>query len=134
MTNCGALGWTTDVRGYCYAVRDPLTDTACAAYRLPVSGGNRGRVCELPAGRRLPDRNRYAPGANCRCIRIKTSRICARLSSHFVAGVPAVFQFGGLRRSDRSADLTRNSDIVVWAAGPAVLSWYPASRLSSHDR
>ncbi|EBU1658087.1 TPA: alpha-ketoglutarate-dependent dioxygenase AlkB, partial [Salmonella enterica subsp. enterica serovar Wangata] len=35
MTNCGALGWTTDRHGYCYAVRDPLTDKPWPA--LPLS-------------------------------------------------------------------------------------------------
>ena len=35
MTNCGALGWTTDRHGYLYAPVDPVTDqTAADACRI----------------------------------------------------------------------------------------------------
>lgn len=60
MTNCGALGWTTDRHGYCYAVRDPLTDKPWPA--LPLSFASVCRQAaiaagyELPAGR-LPDQS-----------------------------------------------------------------------------
>lgn len=66
MTNCGALGWTTDRHGYCYAVRDPLTDKPWPA--LPLSFASVCRQAAIAAGYASfqPDAcliNRYAPGA-----------------------------------------------------------------------
>lgn len=106
MTNCGALGWTTDRHGYCYAVRDPLTDKPWPA--LPLSFASVCRQAAIAAGYASfqPDAcliNRYAPGANCRCIRIKTSRICARLLSQFRWGCRRFFSLAACVAAIRSS-------------------------------
>lgn len=56
MTNCGALGWTTDRHGYCYAVRDPLTDNPGlrCRYRLPAYVVRRQSRQGMRASNRTP--------------------------------------------------------------------------------
>lgn len=52
---------------------------------------------------------------NCRCIRIKTNRICARQLFLFLWALPAIFQFGGLKRNDPLKRLLlEHGDVVVW--------------------
>ncbi|MDT1786090.1 alpha-ketoglutarate-dependent dioxygenase AlkB, partial [Salmonella enterica subsp. enterica serovar Oslo] len=48
MTYCGALGWTSDLHGYGYAVRDPLTDKPWPA--LPLSFASVCRQAAIAAG------------------------------------------------------------------------------------
>lgn len=77
------------------------------------SGGNRGRVCELPTGR-LPDQSLRAR----RKPSLHQDKDEPDLRAPIVSvslGVPAVFQFGGLRRSDPlQRILLEHGDIVVW--------------------
>src|SRR5438270_7634369 len=66
LTNCGALGWTTDRRGYRYASADPLTGKPLPA--MPHSFVRLARAAAAAAGfdHFEPDAwlvNRYVPGA-----------------------------------------------------------------------
>ncbi|MDI5820555.1 DNA oxidative demethylase AlkB, partial [Salmonella enterica subsp. enterica serovar Kentucky] len=118
MTNCGALGWTTDRHGYCYAVRDPLTDKPWPA--LPLSFASVCRQAAIAAGYASfqPDAcliNRYAPGAKLSLHQDKDEPDLRAPIVSVSLGVPAVFQFGGLRRSDPlQRILLEHGDIVVW--------------------
>ncbi|VFS03914.1 AlkB protein [Salmonella enterica subsp. houtenae] len=122
MTNCGALGWTTDRHGYCYAVRDPLTDKPWPA--LPLSFASVCRQAAMAAGYESfqPDAcliNRYATGAKLSLHQDKDEPDLRAPIVSVSLGVPAVFQFGGLRRSDPlQRILLEHGDIVVWAASP----------------
>lgn len=58
MTNCGALGWTTDRYGYLYDPVDPLTDQTrrrCLPYSANWPGGSRRRRLSELFPRRLSD-------------------------------------------------------------------------------
>ncbi|VEA35388.1 AlkB protein [Salmonella enterica subsp. enterica] len=132
MTNCGALGWTTDRHGYCYAVRDPLTDKPWPA--LPLSFASVCRQAAIAAGYASfqPDAcliNRYAPGAKLSLHQDKDEPDLRAPIISVSLGVPAVFSVWrpASQRPD-PADLTG-----AWRYRglgrrvPAVLSWYPAA-------
>lgn len=95
MTNCGHLGWTIHRQGYLYSPIDPQTNKPWPA--MPQSFHDLCQRAATAAG--YPDFqpdacliNRYAPGAkNCRCIRIKTNRICARQLFLFLWAYPRFF-------------------------------------------
>lgn len=109
---------TTDRHGYCYAVRDPLTDKPWPA--LPLSFASVCRQAAIAAGYESfqPDAcliNRYAPGAKLSLHQDKDEPDLRAPIVSVSLGVPAVFQFGGLHRSDPlQRILLEHGDIVVW--------------------
>ena len=118
MTNCGRFGWITDERGYRYAERDPITGRswppmpppfAVLAARAAAAAGHPGFV---------PDAclvNRYQPGARMTLHQDKNERDGSHPIVSVSLGLPAVFLFGGLRRTDpaRRVELV-HGDVVVW--------------------
>lgn len=94
MTNCGHLGWTTHRQGYLYSPIDPQTNKPWPA--MPQSFHDLCQRAATAAG--YPDFqpdacliNCYVPARNCRCIRIKTNRICARQLFLFLWAYPRFF-------------------------------------------
>lgn len=132
MTNCGALGWTTDRHGYCYAVRDPLTDKPWPA--LPLSFASVCRQAAIAAGYASfqPDAcliNRYAPGAKLSLHQDKDEPdLRAPIVSVSVGGAGDFSVWRPASQRSAPADLTG-----AWRYRglgrrvPAVLSWYPAA-------
>lgn len=127
MTNCGRLGWTTDARGYLYAPVDPLTQKKWPA--MPDAFATLCHEAAVAAGypEFVPDAcliNRYALGAK---LSLHQDKDEANLRAPIVSvslGLPAVFQFGGLKRSDPLKRLMlEHGDVVVWGG---------ASRLFYH--
>ena len=127
MTNCGAAGWVSDARGYRYERHDPLTGrpwpeipqlftklAQAAAAEAGFAGFNPD-VCLI---------NRYEPGAK---MALHQDRDEADFSAPIVSvslGLPAVFLWGGAKRTDKPARLTLHSgDVVVWGG---------ATRLNFH--
>lgn len=124
MTNCGAAGWLTDRAGYRYGAADPETgrpwppmppEFLKLASESTAATGYPGFV---------PDAcliNRYEPGAR---LSLHQDRDEADYGHPIVSvslGLPAIFQFGGLRRSDAVRKMTlHHGDVVVWG-GPARL-------------
>ena len=118
MTNCGPLGWSTDRHGYCYASVDPLSGRSWPA--MPACFRQLAQAAAERAGYRGfdPDAcliNRYQPGAKLSLHQDKDeARLDAPIDSVSL-GLPAVFQFGGLRRSDPLRRvLLEHGDVVVW--------------------
>ncbi|MDY1036121.1 DNA oxidative demethylase AlkB [Lelliottia sp. CFBP8978] len=118
MTNCGALGWTTNDRGYLYSPVDPLTHR-----RWPPIPEVFGALCHdaaVAAG--YPDFqpdacliNRYAPGAKLSLHQDKDEPDLRAPIVSVSLGLPAVFQFGGLRRNDPLKRLMlEHGDVVIW--------------------
>lgn len=124
MSNCGDCGWVSDRRGYRYEPLDPLTGKpwpamppafSTLATRLAAQAGYAGfapDACLL---------NRYLPGAR---MSLHQDRDEADFSQPIVSvslGLPATFQFSGLRRGDPlwRARL-HHGDVVVWG-GPSRL-------------
>lgn len=74
MTNCGHLGWTTHRQGYLYSPIDPQTNKPFMIY---VNVRLRRRAIQI-SSQMLVLSTATLLARNCRCIRIKTNRICAR--------------------------------------------------------
>lgn len=118
MTNCGKRGWTTDRDGYLYSPIDPLTGNTWPSFPASFI-----RLCQQAATEAgypdfQPDAcliNRYAPGAK---LSLHQDKDEADLRAPIVSvslGLPAIFQFGGLRRNDPlTRVLLEHGDVVVW--------------------
>lgn len=118
MTNCGAVGWITDRKGYRYDSIDPetgrrwpplpepfaqLAEQAAARAGFP---GYRPDVCLI---------NRYEPGARMSLHQDRDERDFSSPIVSVSLGLPATFLFGGLKRSDRPHRLAlQHGDVVVW--------------------
>ncbi len=120
MTNCGHLGWTTHRQGYLYSPIDPQTNKPkrgppChKAFMIYVNVRLRRRAIQI-SSQMLVLSTATLLARNCRCIRIKTNRICARQLFLFLWAYPAIFQFGGLKRNDPLKRLLlEHGDVVVW--------------------
>lgn len=118
MTNCGTLGWTTDARGYLYSGIDPQTQNPWPAMPEVFRA-----LCDrASAAAGYPDFtpdacliNRYAPGAKLSLHQDKDEPDLRAPIVSVSLGLPAVFQFGGRKRSDPLKRLMlEHGDVVVW--------------------
>jgi alkylated DNA repair protein (DNA oxidative demethylase) len=118
MTNCGNVGWTTDRHGYLYAGIDPQTQKPWPD--MPEVFLALAQACALEAGYGdfRPDAcliNRYAPGAKLSLHQDKDEQTLSAPIVSVSLGLPAVFQFGGLKRNDPlQRVLLEHGDVVVW--------------------
>jgi alkylated DNA repair protein (DNA oxidative demethylase) len=127
MTNCGTAGWITDRAGYRYDVRDPESGKDWPP--LPEAFIDLARRAAARAGFNgfAPDAclvNRYVPGARLSLHQDRNERDFGAPIVSVSLGLPAVFLFGGTRRTDspRRVPLA-HGDVVVWGG---------ASRLRYH--
>jgi DNA oxidative demethylase len=124
MSNCGALGWVTDRRGYRYSGTDPTSGAAWPA--MPGVFRNLASAAAERAGfpAFVPDAcliNRYEPGARLTLHQDKDERSYEHPIVSVSLGLPASFQFGGPARSERTRRvLLEHGDVIVWG-GPARL-------------
>jgi alkylated DNA repair protein (DNA oxidative demethylase) len=118
LTNCGALGWTTDERGYRYTADDPESGRPWP--RMPHAFA---RVAREAAAEALfddfePDAclvNRYVPGSRLSLHQDKNERDYNAPIVSVSLGMTATFLFGGHTRSDRPTTVPlRHGDVVVW--------------------
>jgi DNA oxidative demethylase len=136
MTNCGGFGWITDRGGYRYDALDPRSGKPWPAMP-PV-------FCDLAARAAdsagfvgfAPDAcliNRYAPGAR---MSLHQDRDETDFSNPIVSvslGLPAIFLFGGLKRSDKPQRFRlEHGDVVVWG-GPARLVFHGVAPLADGE-
>jgi alkylated DNA repair protein (DNA oxidative demethylase) len=118
LTNCGALGWTTDRRGYRYTYTDPQTGQPWPA--MPAAFMDLARSSSAAAGFPdfVPDAcliNRYVPGARLTLHQDRNEIDFAAPIVSVSLGMTATFLFGGLKRSDRAARVPlHHGDVVVW--------------------
>jgi alkylated DNA repair protein (DNA oxidative demethylase) len=126
MSNCGEWGWVTDRHGYRYTREDPESGRAWppmpeAIVELAVSAAARAGFPGF-----VPDAclvNRYEPGARLTLHQDKDERDFTAPIVSVSLGLPAVFLFGGERRSDPTRRVRLvHGDVVVWG-GPSRL-WY----------
>jgi alkylated DNA repair protein (DNA oxidative demethylase) len=122
MTNCGRVGWVSDRSGYRYDPVDP--DSGLAWPAMPAMFLDVASRAAAAAGfsNYDPDAgliNRYVPGAK---LSLHQDRDENDRWSPIVSvslGVPAIFLWGGKRRSDPVRRLPiENGTVVVWG-GPA---------------
>jgi alkylated DNA repair protein (DNA oxidative demethylase) len=127
MTNCGAVGWITDRRGYRYQACDPLTGRACP----PIPAPAQTLAVQAAAAAGYPDFrpdaclvNRYEPGARMSLHQDRNERDLAAPVVSLSIGLPAIFLWGGASRRERPRHLLLESgDVLVWGG---------ASRLHFH--
>ena len=136
MTNCGAAGWVTDRRGYRYDANDPESDRPWPA--MPAAFAELARRAAAAAGFDgfAPDAcllNRYRPGARLTLHQDKNERDFGAPIVSVSLGLPAVFLWGGLSRSDRARRVRlAHGDVVVWG-GPARLAYHGVDTLRDGD-
>lgn len=133
MSNCGALGWVSDRRGYRYAKDDPLSGRPWPA--MPAGWRDLAARAAADAGFDgfAPDAcliNQYLPGSK---LSLHQDRDEQDLSAPIVSvslGLPAVFLFGGSQRQDRPQRYRlQHGDVVVWG-GPARLAYHGVAPLA----
>lgn len=118
LTNCGALGWTTDRRGYRYAAVDPDTGEPWPA--MPEVFARLASAAAKAAGFDAfePDTclvNRYTPGARLSLHQDKNERDYDAPIVSVSLGMAATFLFGGPARTDPTVKvLLHHGDVVVW--------------------
>jgi alkylated DNA repair protein (DNA oxidative demethylase) len=136
MTNCGNVGWVTDRSGYRYDANDPEAAKPWPA--MPAS------FCKL-AGQAAaqggfdgfsPDAcliNRYEPGARMSLHQDKDECDFDAPIVSVSLGLPAIFLFGGLQRSDKPQRYRlEHGDIAVWG-GPARLKYHGVAPLADGE-
>ncbi|MEF9415981.1 DNA oxidative demethylase AlkB [Ralstonia sp. SM1864_UCD524_TZ4] len=127
LTNCGALGWTSDRRGYRYAARDPQTGQPWPP--LPDCFLRLARDAAAAAGFPgfTPDAcliNRYVPGARLSLHQDKDEQDYGAPIVSVSLGMPAMFLWGGHRRTDKTLRVPLfHGDVVVWG-GPDRLRYH----------
>ena len=132
MTNCGVAGWVTDRTGYRYDRTDPVTgnpwplmpdcflDLAVAAATEAGYPAFRPDACLI---------NRYEPGARLSLHHDKNERDFANPIVSMSLGLPATFQFGGLKRNDPVKKFAlKHGDVAVWG-GPSRLCFHGVPEL-----
>ncbi len=133
MSNCGSLGWVTDAGGYRYDRLDP--DSGSAWPSLPESFLQVARRAAADAGYDgfEPDAcliSRYEPGARLTLHQGRNERDLGPPIVSISLGLPAVFVFGGLKRSARAIRVPlTHGDAVVWG-GPARLRYHGVLNLA----
>ena len=139
MTNCGAVGWITDRTGYRYDRVDPESGLPWPA--LPQVFGAVASAAAAEAGypKFAPDAcliNRYEPGARMSLHQDKDEQQLAYPIVSLSLGLPAKFQFGGLKRTDPVCSyVLQHGDVAVWGR-PSRLCYHGVLPLKDgvHDK
>ena len=124
---CGDYGWVSDRKGYRYSAVDPMTDKAWPempgllselAVRAADAAGYinyQPDVCLL---------NCYETGAKMGLHQDKDELDFSAPIVSVSLGVPATFQFGGKKRTDKPVKIPlQHGDVVVWG-GEARLNFH----------
>jgi alkylated DNA repair protein (DNA oxidative demethylase) len=136
MTNCGSAGWVTDRSGYRYDANDPVAGKPWPA--MPTVFCELARKAAAQAGFDgfSPDAcliNRYQPGAKMSLHQDRDENDFGAPIVSISLGLPAIFLFGGLKRSDKPRRYRlEHGDIVVWG-GPARLAFHGIAPLDDGE-
>jgi alkylated DNA repair protein (DNA oxidative demethylase) len=126
-SNCGHLGWVSDRTGYRYDALDPQSGRPWPA--MPAAFVQLAARAAAAAGFAAfsPDAcliNHYEPGTRLSLHQDRDERDFEAPIVSVSLGLPAVFLFGGVRRSDRPRRVPLlHGDVAVWGG---------ASRLAFH--
>jgi len=118
MTNCGTAGWVTDRSGYRYDPIDPDTGRPWPA--LPSVFAELAAKAAEQAGFAdfAPDVcliNRYSPGTRLSLHQDRDERDFSQPIVSVSLGLPAVFLWGGKKRTERPTRVAlSHGDVVVW--------------------
>jgi alkylated DNA repair protein (DNA oxidative demethylase) len=136
MSCCGNLGWVTDRQGYRYQSEDPESGKPWPA--MPAVFRELAISAADDAGFKgfEPDAcliNRYQPGAKMGLHQDKDEEDFSQPIVSVSLGLPIVFQFGGLKRSERPMRVPLgHGDVVVWG-GPARMRYHGVLTLKAGE-
>jgi alkylated DNA repair protein (DNA oxidative demethylase) len=136
MTNCGTAGWVTDRTGYRYDAVDPDSGERWPA--MPAVFRELAAEAAEEAGFAgfSPDAcliNRYVPGARMSLHQDKDELDFGAPIVSVSLGIPAIFLFGGLKRSDKPQRFRlTHGDVVVWG-GPSRLFFHGIALLADAE-
>jgi DNA oxidative demethylase len=134
MTNCGRVGWVSNRSGYRYDPVDPDTGRPWPAIPPVFLDLAVRAAAEAGFANYDPDAcliNRYTAGAKLGLHqdRDENDRWAPIVSVSL--GLPAVFQWGGLKRADKVRRLhVESGDVAVWG-GPARFIYHGVSPLKA---
>jgi len=136
MSNCGRIGWVTDRTGYRYDASDPETGTPWPAMPPAFCRLAGEAAAQAGFGAFAPDAclvNRYQPGAKMSLHQDKDELDFGSPIVSVSLGLPAIFLFGGLKRSDKPRRFPlSHGDVVVWG-GPARLVFHGVAPLADGE-
>jgi alkylated DNA repair protein (DNA oxidative demethylase) len=136
MTNCGNAGWVTDRSGYRYDGVDPESGKPWPAMpsvfrELALQAAAEGGFDDF-----APDAcliNRYEPGARMSLHQDRDENDFGAPIVSVSLGLPAIFMFGGLKRSDKPRRFRlEHGDIAVWG-GPSRLFFHGVAPLADGE-
>jgi alkylated DNA repair protein (DNA oxidative demethylase) len=136
MSNCGSVGWVTDLTGYRYDVNDPESGEPWP--QMPPSFRALASQAAMRAGfgEFIPDAcliNRYQPGARMSLHQDKDEIDLGAAIVSVSLGLPAIFLFGGMKRSDKPRRFRlEHGDVAVWG-GPARLAFHGVAPLADGE-
>jgi alkylated DNA repair protein (DNA oxidative demethylase) len=127
MTNCGEAGWVSDRRGYRYDPIDPQSGKRWPPMPrafVELAQAAAARLDFVPYEPDVCLINRYEPGARLTLHQDRDEKGYVDPIVSVSLGLPAVFQWGGLARSDRPQRIPlAHGDVVVWG-GPSRLRFH----------
>lgn len=118
MTNCGDWGWVTDETGYRYSLRDPVTNDPWPVMpeifkKLAIDAAK-----SVGFNHFEPDAcliNQYSVGSKLSLHQDKDEVDFSHPIVSFSFGLPAMFDFGGIKREmPKIAILLEHGDVLVW--------------------
>ncbi|RXZ33365.1 DNA oxidative demethylase AlkB [Oxalobacteraceae bacterium CAVE-383] len=118
LSSCGALGWTSDRRGYRYTPIDP--DSGLQWPAMPEIFMRLAQAAAAEAGFAdfVPDAcliNRYEAGSRLSLHQDRNERDLTAPVVSVSLGIPAMFQFGGNERGGPKRRVPLfHGDVVVW--------------------
>jgi DNA oxidative demethylase len=128
MTNCGRLGWVSDVEGYRYQPTHPETREPWPAMPDKVLRAWE----ELSGYPQAPDAclvNFYEPSARMGMHQDKDEKEFAAPVVSLSLGDTALFRYGGLERKDPTKSVKLRSGDAIVFGGPARLIYHGIDRL-----
>jgi DNA oxidative demethylase len=136
MTNCGRVGWVSDRKGYRYDPVDPDTGKYWPAFPDPFLDLAQRAAAEAGFPSYAPDAcliNRYVAGAKLGLHQDRDENDAWAPIVSVSLGLPAVFLWGGLKRTDPVRRLSLESgDVAVWG-GPARFVYHGVAPLKAGD-
>ena len=128
MTNCGALGWVTDVRGYRYEPTHPVTgkpwppmpDVLLEAWRELAGYPHPPQACLV---------NVYGPDARMGLHQDRDEEDFAAPVVSLSLGDTCLFRIGGHKRSDPTRSLKLASGDALVLGGEARLAFHGVDRI-----
>ena len=136
MTNCGERGWVTDHTGYRYDAIDPRSEAPWPAMPLVFRDLARRAAEQGGFAGFAPDAclvNRYEPGTRLSLHQDKDELDFSAPIVSVSLGLPAIFLFGGMARSDKPRRFRLvHGDVVVWG-GPSRLAYHGVAPLADGE-